>query len=163
MRGTVYMLCGLPGSGKTTLAKQLEKEKHALRFCPDEWIWSLIPEASRVREQDKLRAPIEKIQLELALTLTQRGLCVVLENGFWGRKEREEYMKKIKTSGARVEFHYLDSSHDKIWNRLKKRNKNLPFGTYEISLENLKKWEELFEKPTPDETEDYDLFEYHVS
>src|ERR1700730_9936253 len=38
---TLLLLCGLPGSGKTTLAKKLERERHALRLSPDEWLWSL--------------------------------------------------------------------------------------------------------------------------
>jgi predicted kinase len=31
-------MVGLPGAGKTTLAKQLEVEHKVLRLTPDEWI-----------------------------------------------------------------------------------------------------------------------------
>ena len=34
---TLYLMVGLPGSGKTTYAKQLEEEVQAVRFTPDEW------------------------------------------------------------------------------------------------------------------------------
>jgi predicted kinase len=34
----LYLVCGLPGAGKTTFAKQLELETGALRLCPDEWM-----------------------------------------------------------------------------------------------------------------------------
>ena len=34
----VIIVCGLPGAGKTTHAKVLEKELGAIRFCPDEWM-----------------------------------------------------------------------------------------------------------------------------
>jgi predicted kinase len=37
----LILLCGLPGSGKTTLAKELESRLHAVRFCPDEWLAAL--------------------------------------------------------------------------------------------------------------------------
>ena len=33
----LILICGLPGSGKTTLAKQLAAEVPAVRLCPDEW------------------------------------------------------------------------------------------------------------------------------
>ena len=34
---TLILLCGLPCAGKTTLARQLEREYTALRLSPDEW------------------------------------------------------------------------------------------------------------------------------
>ena len=37
-RGTIVLLCGLPGSGKTTTAKSLARDRRAVRLCPDEWI-----------------------------------------------------------------------------------------------------------------------------
>jgi predicted kinase len=39
--GKLIIVCGLPGSGKTTHAKQLEQELRAIRLCPDEWITAL--------------------------------------------------------------------------------------------------------------------------
>src|SRR5437660_12882037 len=38
---TLVVICGLPGSGKTTHARSLEHELPAVRFCPDEWMRSL--------------------------------------------------------------------------------------------------------------------------
>jgi predicted kinase len=34
-------MCGLPGSGKTTLGKRLAVEVPAVRLCPDEWMAAL--------------------------------------------------------------------------------------------------------------------------
>ena len=34
---TLHLICGLPCSGKTTYAKQLEPRASALRLTPDEW------------------------------------------------------------------------------------------------------------------------------
>ena len=39
--GRLIIVCGLPGSGKTTHAKQLEVGLAAVRFCPDEWMDAL--------------------------------------------------------------------------------------------------------------------------
>ncbi len=40
-QSVLFMMVGLPGSGKTTKAKELEAEYNALRLTPDEWILSL--------------------------------------------------------------------------------------------------------------------------
>ncbi|MCC7188403.1 MAG: AAA family ATPase, partial [Anaerolineales bacterium] len=37
----LIIVCGLPGSGKTTLAKCFEEDLHAVRLSPDEWMDAL--------------------------------------------------------------------------------------------------------------------------
>ncbi|MFJ3828752.1 AAA family ATPase [Streptomyces sp. NPDC090046] len=37
-RPRLVLLCGLPGAGKTTVAKRLVPELSAVRLCPDEWL-----------------------------------------------------------------------------------------------------------------------------
>lgn len=153
---TLFLICGLPGAGKTTLAKRLEQEHHALRLCPDEWIAPILKDASDQEELDRLRSPVENLQWEVAKRVLSLGVNVILENGFWGREEREQYRLQAEALGAKVELRFLEVSFDKLWARLSKRNAELPLGTFVVMKEQLEVWWRWFEPPTKEELESYE-------
>jgi predicted kinase len=72
---TLFLICGLPGSGKTTLARQLEQERRALRLSPDEWIWSL---GIDLYDEAK-RAAVEALQWDVAARALSLGGDVILK------------------------------------------------------------------------------------
>lgn len=148
---TLYLICGLPGSGKTTLAKQIESSHSALRLCPDEWIESLLADITDAAELDRLRTPVESIQWDVAKRALTLGINVVLENGFWSRAERASYRSQAEALGARVELLYLNVGRDELWARLSKRNNNLPPGTFVVREDQLDLWLSWFEPPTAEE------------
>ena len=37
----LILTCGLPGAGKTALARQLAADRSAVRLTKDEWLWAL--------------------------------------------------------------------------------------------------------------------------
>lgn len=150
---TLFMICGLPGAGKTTLAKQLEISENAFRFCPDEWITSLLKDAADTPEMDRLRDPVESLQWEMAKRVLTLGMNVILENGFWSREERMRFRSQAQALSVRVELRYLDVPRDELWRRLSKRNAELPSGTFPIREDQLDLWLTWFEPPTPDEFE----------
>jgi len=148
---TLYMICGLPGAGKTTLAKQIEASHPALRLCPDEWIASILSDPRDKTEMDRLRDPVESLQWDLAKRALILGIDVILENGFWSRKERDRYRTQAEAIGAHVQIKYLDVSRDELWARLSRRNADLPPGTFAVTREQLELWWTWFEPPTVDE------------
>ncbi|MCC6299502.1 MAG: ATP-binding protein [Anaerolineales bacterium] len=148
---TLFLLCGLPGSGKTTLAKRLEKSEHALRLCPDEWIAKILVDPADTAEMDRLREIVESIQWEAGKRALTLGINVVLENGFWSREERSRFRAEAEAIGVRVQLHYLKADINELWRRLSARNVNLPLGTFVVRREDLESWAKLFEPPTEDE------------
>lgn len=148
---TLHLICGLPGSGKTTLAKQLEKSENALRFCPDEWIANILLDPTDTVEMDRLRSIVESMQWDFAKRLLVLGINVILENGFWSREERSRFRAEAETIGAKVKLHFLDVELNELWQRLSERNANLPLGTFFVRREDLESWAKLFEPPSEDE------------
>src|SRR5262249_59348629 len=81
----LIIVCGLPGSGKTTVAKALESRLGAVRFSPDEWLDAL---SLDVYDEER-REKIEALQWKLGQQLLALGLTVIIEWGTWGRSERD--------------------------------------------------------------------------
>jgi predicted kinase len=148
---TLFLICGLPGSGKTTLAKQLEQTRRAIRLCPDEWIAQTLADPDDIDERDRLRSSIETLQWDVAKRVLALGANVVLEFGFWSREERIRFRTEAEALGARVELHYLDVDVNKLWERLSKRNADLPLGAFAVNRDDLDFWAKSFEPPGEDE------------
>ena len=148
---TLFLICGLPGSGKTTLAKQIERERCALRLTPDEWIVRLFGTGLTPPTLDWCRDPVEAVQWTVAERALILGLNVVLDFGFWSRAEREGFRSRAAALGARSEVHFLDVPRPVLSARLAARNADLPAYTFRVTEAQLDAWWKLFELPTLEE------------
>ncbi|HYH86012.1 MAG TPA: ATP-binding protein [Pyrinomonadaceae bacterium] len=144
-------MCGLPCSGKTTLAKRIERERNALRLTPDEWIARLFGADVAGEALDAARDPMEAALWELAARVLALGVDVILDFGFWARAERDEFRRRAAGLGARSELHFTDAPEDVLLTRLAARNAEPPPGTFWIDEARLRLWSSLFEPPTEDE------------
>lgn len=152
----LILICGLPGSGKTTLAKQLAREMPAVRLCPDEWKHDL--DIDYYDEQMRIR--LEQRLWGMGQELLALGQSVILENGFWAREERDELRLGGRALGARVELHYLEVPVDELWRRLEIRNELALPGTAPIKRQDLEKWAQQLEAP---DAAEFALFDYAAS
>lgn len=147
---TLFLICGLPGSGKTTLAKKIEAEHKALRLTPDEWMSQIVGDGY----DESKRAIVEKIQWEIAARVLSLGVNAILDFGFWGRSERDDYRARAKAIGAHTKVCFLDVSRDELLKRLETRNASLPPDTFKVDEAQLDLWSSWFQQPTEDELDD---------
>jgi predicted kinase len=148
----IVLLCGLPGSGKTTTARRIAGETGGVRFCPDEWMAALGIDLF----DEAARAKVEALQWALAQELVALGQTVIIEWGVWSRAERDVVRKRARELGARVELVYLDVPIDELLKRLDARNIERPAATGLISRENLLDWVGRFEAPNAEELSLFD-------
>lgn len=139
MAGRLIIICGLPGSGKTTLSRQLAATRPAFRLSLDEWMDDL---GVSLWASD-VRARVEALQWAVAQDLLRLGNTVIIEWGTWGREERDALRDGARQLGAAVELHYLDVPVDELWRRVQERNREEP----PIERPALGQWTESFEEP----------------
>ena len=143
---TLHLICGLPGSGKTTLARRLEHEIPALRLAPDEWMAHIVED----RYYETKRAAVEAVQWDIPARLLGLGVDVILENGFWSRSERDDFRSRAAALEAETKVHFLDVPYDVLLKRLALHNLALPSDTFQLDEAQLNSWWRLFEPPIPD-------------
>jgi predicted kinase len=150
MPPTLFLVCGLPASGKTTVARALERDANALRLAPDEWMARIVGEGWDLER----RQAVESVQWALAQRLLALGFNVTLENGFWRRSERHSYRARAAELGAKTKVIYCHAPRDELKRRLEARNADLPADTFAVTPEQLEEMWSHFEPPGADETTD---------
>lgn len=130
---TLHLIHGIPGSGKTTFARKLEQEIHAVRFSPDEWMVTLHgtnPPEPLFREQHER---IMALIWEHVGRVLRAGCDVILEGGFWSRASRDDARRRAEEFCVPCKFYALRCSVEEARRRVSARTKTMPPGTLEIT------------------------------
>jgi predicted kinase len=151
MTPTLYLLCGLPGSGKTTHARELEAAGKGIALTADDWVCQLFPDDSEAAARDERKGFVQQVQDELVERLLAAGISVILDHGASRRVERDHYRLLAGGSGAAMELVFLDAPIETLHQRVARRNLDLPPGTFHISVSELDKWSSEFEVPSAEE------------
>ncbi len=149
---TLLLTCGLPGSGKTTLARRLAVERDAQRFTKDEWVRDLGGDLW----DEQLRIRLEGKLIELAFELLAAGRSCILDFGLWSREERDALRLRVRKLGVRVELHYVKVELAELVRRTAQRYADAPETAPDISAEQLAVWASSFQAPSSAEQRLFD-------
>jgi predicted kinase len=151
-----YFICGFIGSGKTTFARKLEKEKGVVRFTKDEWTVKIFGNSfskdnfknDKFHEYD---GKMTKLATEIALRFLKTGTSVIIDDGFWYRKQRDEMRQQLKDIGAVAKFYFIDTPVDIMKARTVKRSENPSVDSFYITEQEFNDYLKMFQPPTEDE------------
>ena len=148
-RPTIYLLCGLPGSGKTTYARKLEKTG-VVRLSLDEELFSLFGREFPPEQYSEFEKQTKKKLLEKTFSLIKDGKSVILDWGFWKKDERVGVKNATQEQGAAVKLLYFKKDSSALLHGVKNRDLSK---NHEISDDMLEKFSAQFEEPN-DENEE---------
>src|SRR4051794_3432798 len=132
-RPTLHLTVGLPGVGKTTLARELERVSGALRLTPDEWMVPLF--GARWVGFGGKRDVLEGRLLWVAHQVLRAGGTVILDFGCWSSDERYALRAIADLAVADFELHYVTLPEDERRRRATSRWRNAPEETFEMTLD----------------------------
>lgn len=139
----LFVTVGLPGSGKTTRAKELAAEFAAIRLTPDEWMIPLFDH----NDADGKRDVVEGRFVWLAMRALEHGTNVVLDFGVWARDERSALTYLASKVGAECQLVYMPIEHEEQVRRVDRRATTAQRTTFQMDEGELLRWREQFEEP----------------
>jgi predicted kinase len=152
-RPTLHLTVGLPGTGKTTLARRIALEENAVRLTPDEWMIPLFGDS----DADGRRDVLEGRLLWAAHEVLGIDGSVVLDFGCWAEDERWAVRAVAEHAGGAFHLHYVDLPEAVRRARATARWEAEPGSTFEMSPADHDRYLRLFQPPTEDELTAADL------
>jgi predicted kinase len=143
----LVLICGLPASGKSTLARRLEATIPAVRLDKDEWTTALGADPW----DDAFRLRIEHRLWVLTQELLARGLSVILPWGHWARAERDEKRLRARALGVPVELRHLQAPLEELIERAERRTASGEWKAAPMTRAHFEGWAVVFEPPDEEE------------
>ena len=141
------MMCGPAGSGKSTVARQLEANGMTrLSFDREAWRRGIheMPLSPEVHEE------IERELRARLVELVTAGADVVLDFSFWSRRSRLAFRDLLRPLGVVPETIYLATPREVALERMQKRRREHA-DDYALAAELAAEYFDHFEPPTADE------------
>jgi len=142
-RTRLVLICGLPASGKSTLAGQLAPKIPAVRLDKDSWVTQLGADVW----DDEFRVRLERQLWTLTQELLGQGQSVILEWGHWARVERDEKRLGARALGVDVELHYLHAPLDVLIERADRRSTSGEWTASPMTRAHFEEWAMIFQPP----------------
>ena len=147
----LHVLCGLPGSGKSTFAKKLLTQISAIRLANDDWMIELFGTNPPETEFRVAVRKIETLQWRLAEDLLLHGVDVVWDYGVWSKQDRAELFRKCAATGAQFLLYDVQCDFEEAVRRVLARATNNPTAELFLNREAMLAFKSKYEAPSIDE------------
>ena len=120
----VYLLCGLPGSGKTTYAKKIVDEQGALSLSIDDEMIKRYGVAGidyPTEKRNEYKTSVMEIIKSKIVEDIRNGQSVVLDFGVRKKMDREYFRDLVESNGAEMQLIYIKASRALLLERLNRR------------------------------------------
>lgn len=149
----VILICDKICCGKTTYAKKLCTQNNAVLLSVDEITLALFGQHCGDKHDEYVERT-EKYLLNKSIEFINKDINVVVDWGFWTKKERKTVKEFYKSRDIECELHYIDISNETWKYRLNKRNIAVLAGetsAYYVDENLAAKFASIFEVPSENE------------
>ncbi len=150
-KAVVYLICGFIGAGKTTFARKLEERTGAVRITKDEWSIRLIGTDPTIVGYEEWDGKICGLSRDVAFQIAEKGLDVIIDEGFWEKEQRDDMRRRTMSIGAKAVLYYVATPIETIRERVAGRNKVLTKDSFKIGSEMLEEYLAYWQPPGEDE------------
>ncbi len=129
-RARLYFMCGKMAAGKSTVARELARERNAVLLDQDEFLDALYPGEIRTIQDFAKYSGRLRDGLSLHIRdLLSRGVSVVLDFPGNTRAQRQWFRELFEGANVEHELHFIDAPDDLCKRRLRQRSEGLPAGS----------------------------------
>ncbi|MEI6578788.1 MAG: ATP-binding protein [Eubacteriales bacterium] len=149
----VIILVGKIASGKTTWVNDRKKQKQMMLLSCDDLMLNLFARCLGEKHGETERRCL-KFLFGQAVELTEMGIDVVLDSGFWTKASRKAAKEYFAAMGIETNTYYFKIPDETRIDRLERRNEQLAQSTkreYIIEKSLLARLDKNFEEPLPNE------------
>ena len=149
-RPLLYLLAGLPGTGKSTYARALEATGVARVSADEEMLarHGQIGVDHRVEDHAELLGPVVDWARERTVELLCSGTSVVFDHGLGTREQRDDFKRLADDHGARWQLLHFRVGKDELLGRLAARQMTNPDSSMRITPKMLHYLSSVYEEPT---------------
>jgi predicted kinase len=165
--GTIHLVFGPQGAGKSTYARELAKRVTGIRLSIDDWMNQLYgPDLPKPMNFSWIMERVQRCEMRIWATATdvaRTGGTVVLDLGFMKIKSRSAFLSLATKNEHPAQLHFVDAPHDIRRNRVLTRNteKGETF-SFEVTAPMFDFMEREFEPPTAQELASSIVFNSHL-
>ncbi len=149
----VILICGKLCSGKSTYAERMVVQDNAVLLSVDEIMLALFGQPCG-EKHDEYVVKIKNYLFDKSFEFLDKGFTVILDWGFWTKKERDYAREFYNNCNIECEVHYIDIDYNNWYEYIKKRNNSLiDKGTsaHYVDENLMAKFFDIFEEPSKDE------------